>query len=602
MDAVAARDTGISKGEWLGWAAFAVATGLCLCLSFAIESADHDTAYMLAILILPLLIVFLAPQMAVYGTVALALNLVLARFRVRNRLIITFVALPALGVAAAILANNGDRGIVAAQTRDDFQSAPGVAPSVVALLLPGDAREKNGDPSFCGEYCLRLLYTGEANTVLVGTPAASVDMTAIPMRAFFIDKGKSCAPTGMSFGAGSDEPGFSALSPIPQTVRTRSAAGECLASRPAKLAEADIAIVERTVTNETTHDNQMRIQRLEVYRRGPNTWTPAARRTYVDFQPLMTPMLFWAAPGQRFGLVRGFHDNGHKPLERMAFLRDVAGLKLANPATASPDAARSVVERSLASAADGDTSAVYAHVNQVGESEVSSYLQSLAARDATADDIRLVQRIVSDPNRPDDDLRYLAMAVRKMGAQAAPLTPVFVKEMAHDDAQRQAARIYFFSDAFVSLPQDVQAPYYPNLAEMAQDPTRYHSAWQAITHLAYAPAAQALPVFVQLAQATGPYSYDTRRIGEVGLCLMGPAAMPAKDMILDRVVSGKGGEAMLVEVYQLGLFDRYKQMRRAIPRKVIDQSNDENTFRFFPRRMEAQRVRDRGRPDAFCGD
>ena len=606
MDASATRDTGMNKGEWLGWAAFAAVTVVCLGLSLAIQWADSNTAFILAIFIIPLLIIVLAPQMAVYGALAFALNLGLARMRVRRRLTVSFVVLPLLGIAAAVLANSGDRQTMAAQIHDDFRGAPAAAPASVALLLPGSAGEKNGDPSLCGEYCLRLLYSGEAQTVLVGTapdaPGARFDMTALPVRAFFIDKGTSCAATGMSFGAGSDDPGVSAFSRIPETVRTRSAAGECLKSRPAHMSEADLAIVERTVADGGAHGSQMRVQRLEAYRRGAGGWTPAARQTYVDFQPLMTPMLFWVTPGLRFGLVRGAHGDGHKPLERMAFLRDAAGLTLAEPDAATPGAARAVVEQSLAGAPGDGASAVYAHVGQVGDSEVSTYLQSLAGRDATPDDLRLVQRIVADPKLAGADLRYLAMAVRHMGSPAEPLAPVFVKEMAHDDAQSQAERIHVFSDAFVALPQDVQAHYYADLAEMARDPTRYESAWRAISHLAYAPPSQALPVFVQLAQADGPQAFDSRRLGEVGLYLMGRNAMPAKDMILDRAASGKGGHALMVAIYQLGLFEPYKQMRGAISRDPIEQQNDNSAFRFFPGRMAAEIRRSRGDMDQVCAD
>jgi len=428
------------------------------------------------------------------------------------------------------------------------------APAIIETSYP-DAKT----PS-CNGYCLRLLYSGEAKTVISGfavTPRAQpVDYTdhrwaaagpdtpetllGLQVMAFHLEYRDSCpdAPHHETFDFHPKNASETAHQQAADKLADFQIGNEnCLIGPPASLSDASAVLIfsdeyRAENTPQGRSHSHVNATHLTVYEQSNGAFARIYRHTRVTTNYL-PDALAWLVGLGYYGRTTEWEKRSWPDL-----MRADLGLKIAELTPLDGSQVRVTIERLLADNRV-DASSIQWNV-------VTTYLQGLAAsKQVSEDDIALIGRIVADP-RLNRELAYLPQVLMYShpinGPLARPLleailaTPLpRVRSDSPEDLNR--TRLEWLADAMVHIPQDAVRPNEELVLRIANDPVRRAAVPRILYLLGYMTPSRAFPIAMQL-------SYDPNEAVQQGamsaFCRMGQAARPAQPRIVEIIRTNQG--------------------------------------------------------------
>ena len=515
-----------------GWAVYFIGLGVLTTLCIASQTIVVVALFM----IVPGLILLAAPSLLAYSLIA-AFGVLLGR---RWGWLIAAILVVAIGVVPPLLANGPLMERAAAlRSGDRPYRAEHSRPATVALLLdtPAWSAGRNGDVLGCHQYCQRLLYGNEAKTVLIGIPKGGTDpLAGVAVDAYRVEHREKCPPPDLPErdswreignrigGARTDD-----------MIRLRVSAGDCLLRQPARLIDADLIIVEQSVSidrDQVRPRPALQARRVAAYRRTGRAFMPVYRQTATEIRPLIVPWIYsrdgnWLDTLQF--LRRTVKASSYELLDVM---RGTLGYKLTlDTVAAAPDQERwplrALLRRGLANPE--------AAIDDPDLALTDQYLRAIAeAGPADADDTHTIATIVADKRVGAAQLFYLSRAIRRLGNAGAPLgTPLLDRLMA-TPMPRGADMIQVMSRGIQALPSGSAKPLYSRLVALSEDDERRDKSWAALTRLADAgtPALDRILAVAGLHEDADGVRGEGAVGGLVALCALGSQGSAATPIVV----------------------------------------------------------------------
>ncbi len=295
------------------WGGFLFVTGLLTAIVFL-----EPTAIIMGLFlgVVPGLILYVAPSIFLYSILLTAL-IFLLRPVGKLRWALAPLILACVGFYIPYSANQATFNKVRELTKDDIDVAsPIELGSSIALIRSSNPfRNDHGE---CKSLCLRLLYNGAVERVLVGTHSKRIEDASVgwhdaenfPLTAYFIETRDTCPPGPKR----------------PSTVNQRILLGECLMSEQATIADAETIYVTEPVTGPRTFalvasrklgDAAVFAKRTRVIRKTEDRLQTLFQKTETTAEPLFYPVLFGV-----IGHGSGAGISGSNAQTTLGFLRD----------------------------------------------------------------------------------------------------------------------------------------------------------------------------------------------------------------------------------------------------------------------------------------
>ena len=477
----------------------------------------------------------------------------------------------------------------------------------------------------CNGFCLHALLTGTAERFLIANTrdphgALSLEDEAIEFR---LERRDTCPPVSYRSGAyrlkfrASSGDGERTADPV-ETLKLRMADGECLVSRPARLADADIVISRgplsrsrypRRNTGFSLTSDTVAANRISVHRMAENGFEEIYRRTQVRYRPfewLMIPTPIsghelrvdfgWWRTESRIN-IKGRYDNPYAWTEfltaRLGF-----GLKLRGEETKTKALAK------LQTLLDGDTPPTAADWALFAQ-----YFDRIGIGRNTrmgADDFALGLRMLANTDYPAPPRLYnfVRYAARHTDdATMAQLADAFLTRLSGDVGRyrplgaESGNQIRDLSLAVRALPADALRPHLDAMIALASRPDIQRHGHVALQRLAVF-GDEAVPTLFDLMRAglSGGENFfrDNRYqhpylAGLQGLCLAGrdaPSALAGlRRLAADGELPDHGSYGRLLFMTMLRLGEDADTVREHYMAAARNRSGDlEKRFAFLVRR------------------
>lgn len=430
------------------------------------------------------------------------------------------------------------------------------APAIIETSYP-DAKS----PS-CNGYCLRLLYSGEARTVISGfavTPRAQnlnfnddkwastgpdtpETLKGLQVMAFHLESRDSC-PDAPHHETRDFHPENSSQMAQRQFADKMAdfqiGNGNCLIATAASLSDASTVLIfsdeyRAGYEQQGRSDSHVIATHLTIYENSNGAFDRIYRHTRVITNYLPEAMAWLDGLG---------YSGRTTEWEKRAWpniMRADLGLEIAELTPLEGSQVRVTIDRLLAD------DRIDASSNQWNA--VTTYLDGLAAsKQVSEDDIALIGRIVADP-RLDRELAPLPNVLRYSHPINSPLarplleailaTPLPRGGLNHpEDLNR--TRLEWLADAMVHIPEDAVRSNEELVLRIATDPYRRAAVPRVLYLVGYLAPSRAFPVAMQL-------SYDPNEVVQQGamsaFCRMGKDARPAQARIVEIIRANQGAE------------------------------------------------------------
>lgn len=425
-----------------------------------------------------------------------------------------------------------------------------IGPPPAAGLVVGYAiAQGQGDSPACDGTCIRLLLNGRAKAVVIA--AAPVDPQADPLAQrglrFSLSPGTAPCPaaaldpsTDIGPARKPDE------MPLDLAMQGRIAAGDCLLSVPATLAEADLLWAERRLQEGAARRSYafgaatLQVARMQLWQRRAGALAESYCKTSVrarEIFPWPVPMWVWHevffTEPEGMGWSRREVRWNAPPKrgaesELAALLQDRLGLDL-TLSTQEVDAALT-----------GQIAAILDRPDALDANQLALIARFQAAagvfRPITAETWALHLRLFSDPRLPADANH--AASLRNFLLERPQDLPRFAEAIFARLARGNAADYAAIDTTSAWLPAQVLAPYRAQILEIARNPEQRMAMDRLVVRLGEVDP-QSLPVFLEMID-TAPdlgkkEGAEQLRLGLRGLCRAGALASTLAPQLLERL-------------------------------------------------------------------
>lgn len=532
-----------------------------------------------------------------------ALALILCLARILDRLLLCYLlpkgssGIAGVGMVLALLAgisliaNYRQSTELAALLAGDHEDIARPLPDqAYALLTQASSQE-------CGDFCQRLLLTGQATAVLIAQGAEPLD-PATPATLWRIEDQTTCPPLALPVGAGrmwiKSEPHDADLQ-ADLLIGAGIAAGHCMIANATTLAAADMVIVDTTLREAqwdpgfSFGDDLITAKRYAVWAKADQGFAEQARWTFVAARqmfPLAVPII---EPGMNTKTKIGFarmrvtgypYDPGFD-----SFVDQTLGLRLAlgdvqYPVSATGEDPLLVALKKPERLAANIAQLADARVNAMSLAETAKPEDRVVFAALLGDPRITLQwwyegaaRILLRDAPPD-----FAQAVAKNGfarMNALLLPDQHWETLKYKDyyalkkrVARTKRQIGFIGDVLAQLPDTALQPYGPTIFALAKDRENRTEPYQLLIRLSAFgdPGAQALIDLLRDADDDkgggshyGDHWQHAYLAAMIGLCQMGPKAAQALPELLKLAESGKidfsnsnYGKMTVITLMQLG--------------------------------------------------
>jgi len=421
--------------------------------------------------------------------------------------------------------------------------------------------------------CQSLLFTGEADQVLVGTDPGALDpltrlvalrierrptCPAVRLSRVFIPDAEETAPGNGILLANASSGGVIGSPSMDERSAALIAAGYCLTGRPARLADADLILHSRQIGLSGQPDvlsALIGMSGTELFvegKIGPRQFTNVARYREGTYNSLTVPLaiylpsreVHWVSSVRRW--ENGPERSAEPPFGTDTALRRYVRLRLAVPPYIGRAQVRTLLDQGLAAAREGRRDARLGLARQYFDSFGPP--PRLSPNEA---DLELIPRLIAEPAVMLDDLRSSGSTPPStVGRIPSVAGPMIERVLSHSSTEeRWIGRAAWM---VASRPQTDRARAIPLLRRLARDPSRRGSAYAAF--IAFQSGDQRdVALFTSLfrknwpplsfAQIQPPITAgmradQDRRSGNIlvalkGLCALGPKARQVTPLLVD---------------------------------------------------------------------
>lgn len=390
----------------------------------------------------------------------------------------------------------------------------------------------------CNSLCLRLLYDGRAERVLVGHYRSrdGDSFTDPDVTAYFLEKRDFCPAAPV----------------VLDTVSQRMASGDCLVSDEAKLEDAEVLYVTGPVSQAASHGryvltHRFRIEvaavsavRKQIIQKTEAGYETLYQKTQTTAEPLSYPLFLGGIMhgGGSLDISLGFLrdrevTNSLQHFEREDELR-IFGVKLdsvATPVKETAEDARALVLRALSH--DGPDV-------QAGHDFFRHYLESFSHRKQdwtpVQADVEVVLKALKD-ERITNGFWGLGTFYRKLDSPPDALIEAMVDRILNQPEQKYVVEA--LSKVIGGLPEGKAAVISAQLLEILENEQLNRAAWRAVARLGDGDP-RAVEHYLSKLQAwrggdtpmSRQIQFETWRGSLVGLCRLGRNALAAKEDLL----------------------------------------------------------------------
>lgn len=497
------------------------ASGLLGLLAYS----DADLVAWSSFLVLPFLLLFPAPTVALYSGLFAIGYFLFFRWNRLGAAVIAFglVVVVTIGVPALI-----NRRLAAEQVALSAgdRSAPPVAPGRVFAILRSGKWGGVAATTSCDELCRALLFSGRSSAVVMASSARIEDPTPAATR-WTIERG--AAPCVSPFGSDDDRPFFRSVDLGDGDIRDHGLVGECLRGRPASLAEADLILAVAEYRDGAKDDRRTPALSRPVGGTQLTVWRRAAdgsrhlvsRRSWPESTKLPVPFYFSLAGSPNSGAYWVWSRSGLRPYPSP--IRAVIDLNNMSVPRVTPALVRAAIDRWL------DHPGLAG--NDLGQRFTSAAINLMAPGQSEAGDAVRIARMIRDPRVPPGLVRR---AVAALPGRTSAFRDALLERIAA--APDSADALHYWNYDLDDFPPGAFADAGPALLKLVADPQRRAHLPNAIVRLADGgPAAadslfallEAPPAMVHFNDALLSEDHASRDAALEGLCRLGRTIPPA---------------------------------------------------------------------------
>lgn len=421
----------------------------------------------------------------------------------------------------------------------------------------------------CESLCLRLLYDGRAQRVMVGTYRSrdGFEFTDSTVTAYSIEKRDFCPSRPVNM----------------KSVAQRMASGECLVDEDANLEDADVLYLSEAVSQPVSYERYYVFShpydihvvassgmRKQVIKKKNEGYETLYQKTQTTAEPLVSPLLIGGSMRgggslhMSIGLMRERVVTNHlRDFEHEDELR-IFGLK--------PNS----VEVSANETAENARSLVVKAILQVGPDKLAGhdffrhYLEAFSPRKEdwtpTQADVDAVILALKD-KRMTEGVWALGFLYRKLDLIPDALIAAMVDRLLSQPDQKDVVEA--LSKAIGGLPEGNAAAISGKLLSILQDESLNRAAWHAVARLGdgdpravehYSSRLRALNATEE--PRSWQVRYETLRGSLVGLCRLGSKALAAKKDLIQVLSSSDSPRLSRLTVQTLLNMGASKDLRR----------------------------------------